>query len=353
MAATTTEDPFAKYSDDLLLARSITGLLPAFFCLIVLIATLIPFIFDERFKSVGIKKLIRYTVILYFFSYLIQTVLIGIDEVIDNYQIYRYDGKFDLMLDLVVITFHILGHVIFYIYLMERLYILFTDTKYAVTRTTFKVLVFVAINIEIYHFTIHIVYEYDLFEHYDENWHLHELLLGLFVILNVSFALSLIGLFVNKLFKIIVTQRKSISVKTLLHSDKSDIDSIRNDEFDLDFKQINIVQTITKNCVLIISAIIWRNIAIVFLSIILHKDEENISWNGVYILCGFNIALICELLSVYLTFSFARKGYKCLCGKIHNLCYRYCQTYAKSKTMQADRMKISTYVAMIDYDDEY
>ena len=89
------------------------------------------------------------------------------------------------------------------------------------------------------------------------------------------------------------------------------------------------VQTITKNCVLIVNAIIWRNIAIVFLSIILHKDEEDISWTRVGIFCGYNVALIFELISIYLTFSFAKKGYECLCGSVHEHCYRHCQTLQK------------------------
>ena len=124
---------------------------------------------------------------------------------------------------------------------MERLAILFTDTQYAVHKSTFKYLIFVAFNIELYHFTIHVIYEYDLFEYYDKSWHLHQLLLVLFIIMNMSFAFTLIGLFVNKLFMIIVSQRNSISVKTLIHSDKSHIDSMRIQEFKLDYKQRNIV----------------------------------------------------------------------------------------------------------------
>ena len=103
---------------------------------------------------------------------------------------------------------------------------------------------------------------------------------------------------------------------------------------------------------LIINAIIWRNIAIVLLSIILHKDEEDISWSGVYILCGYNLALIFELISVYLTFSFASKGYKCLCGPLHKWCYGHCQSYAKTKTMKADQVKIDSYVMMSEFDED-
>ena len=50
--------------------------------------------------------------------------------------------------------------------------------------------------------------------------------------------------------------------------------------------------------------------------------------------------------------SFANKGYKCLCGSIHKFCYRYCQTYAKTKTMRADQIKIDSYVMMSEFDDE-
>ena len=111
------------------------------------------------------------------------------------------------------------------------------------------------------------------------------------------------------------------------------------------------VQTITKNCVLITNAIIWRNIGIIFLSYILHKDEEDISWSGVGILCGYNITLIFELVSIYLTFGFAKKGYKCLCGSVHKCCYRRCQTFAKTKTMKADQFKIDSYVRMSEFDE--
>ena len=63
-------------------------------------------------------------------------------------------------------------------------------------------------------------------------------------------------------------------------------------ELDLDYKQINIINTITKNCILCVSALIFRNIGVITLSFSLDQEGDNkVSWSLFVYLIVYNISL--------------------------------------------------------------
>jgi len=53
--------------------------------------------------------------------------------------------------------------------------------------------------------------------------------------------------------------------------------------------------------------------------------------NGVY-----NIAILVELTSIFLTFKFVHKVYRALCSPMHGCCYEKCKRWAEDAAIKAD-----------------
>eukprot|EP01084_Bolivina_argentea_P248070 414954_1 len=276
---------------------------------------------------------IRITILLYQIFYLLSTSLSAADAVIDNYALYP-NTFVEQLTDALMISFHILGHVSFYIFLIERYHILFKKTPHSSNKCTFCFLIITAIIIEIGHASMHfIIYT----QFVTKEW-LHWVIVICFVCITLLYGSCLIILFINKLFNVIVDQRKSLSFSPFFDIEQADLsEAILSQQIQFDYQQISVIDLIAKNCILCISAIIFRNIGVIAFSLALHIIEDGKLNALLFILMIiYNIAFFCELISIYMTFRFANRFYKKICGKLHQCCFQYCQKKGKQKVTQAD-----------------
>ena len=319
----------------LLLAITIARCLPALISLIFFILGIVPLTFLNCFniKTDQIKKSIKIIIICYFTMDLIASIMFAITAMAVNYGIFPIgaNGTFE---ELTFIP-HTLGHMSFYLVLMERLYAVYVDTIYQYNKCTFVLLSIFAVIIEIWHFCIHTGFDY----FYNFSDKMDGIFISIFIALNILFGMTLIFLFIRNLLSLVVSQRTSISITTLKTKSKGSMERLRNKEFEssLDLRRVNMINMITKNCILCIAAVIFRNIGVIGFSMTHgHDDLPGIS-NAIFILLMmYNISLIFELLCLYMTFRFVDHWYQIICGKMHKWVFRCCKYNAYQRSLQAD-----------------
>ena len=333
---------------NLLLAITIARCTPTLTCFIFLILAIVPFACAQCFKNPNIKtgskinKSIKIIIICYLSFDLVASLCFAITAVADNYKLWDSNALFPTWFDILTFIPHSLGHVSFFLVLMERLYTVFKDTIYEYSNCTFIWILIGATIIEIWHFCIHTAF----LGLYDFSDDMALIFISIFIGLNCLFGLILIYLFIRNLMSLVVNQRQSIDISILKRKSRNSIDNMRNKEFEsnLDYRRLNMINMITKNCILCIAAVILRNIGVYCFSLTHgHDDKNGISYIVFIYLIIYNITLIFELLCLYMTFSFVEHWYQKICGKMHKCVFRYCKYYAQQKSLQADYRDVKDY----------
>eukprot|EP01084_Bolivina_argentea_P140106 246404_1 len=278
------------------------------------------------------------TIILYIAFYEFASLLVCIDGISDNYQLYEKKSVIDILFDLLKITGFILSHELFFILMIERLYYPFKDTIHKMSKPNIIILVSISIIIEVLHFFIRVIINYDLMP----STHI-ELLLPLMII-SVLFGLLLISIFGHKLFDVLITSRKSLycGEDLLMNSPNTQFSVISR--MSLNSHQLTLIRTITRNAILSVFAIIFRNLGFLlygFRSIsnhrLIHKNDNKMYLLICILYCLLNVCLFMQLLCVYLSYSFfigSRICYNKCCGGIHKVIQKYGVKYAQSKMTQ-------------------
>ena len=298
------------------------------------------------------------TITLYISTYAAASFILALDGISDNFDLYDANGGIDVILDVSKITGFILSHELFYILLIEKLHYTFKDSSHRINKKIFTGIIVASIIIEIYHFFIRIIINYDYMSQ------IHIPLLVPFMVLSIIFGVILISIFGTKLFSVILTSRKSLHYgnKFMESSPASQFSVISR--MSLNSHQLTLVRAITKNVILSVLAIIFRNLEILFYGfsrIQQHRlehdaDDDKHKHRHTMILILYsvvNICLFCQLSCVYLSYSYfmgANEIYDKLCGGLHKFVQGNGVKYAQKRLTAINMKTIQSYRLLNDSD---
>eukprot|EP01084_Bolivina_argentea_P293134 504124_1 len=305
-----------------------------------------------------VKRL--YTILFYIVFYEFAALLDFLDTIGNNYDLYETDGVWDNFFDICKISSIIISHELFFIIMIERLYYPFKNTQHVASSRTLTSLILISIIIESIHFFVRILINYEMFSS------MHLPLLIIFLFSSVSFGLNLAYMFVKKLFQVIKSSRTSFNHSPLLNSTPS-VQYKQLSKMPLNPYQTIIIKAITRNVVLNVLAILFRNmdsILYVIERVAMHKWEHN-NHNKRYTIIPiiqalYNICLFLQLSNVYLSYSYficSGQCYDKLCNKMHFIVNKFGVEYTQKKMTDLNMEQLSVlsskHIDVSDTDDEY
>eukprot|EP01084_Bolivina_argentea_P192776 330874_1 len=301
-----------------------------------------------------------HTVVFYIAFYEFSALLDLINGIGDNYNLYATNGAFDYIIDIGRITGIVISHELFFILMIERAYYSFKNNEQISSISTIIILLFISIIIESLHFFVRIQMNYQIY------MSIHKYLLITFLIASVLFGFYLMTIFMKKLFKNIIRSRTSLNFGVIIHSTPS-VQLNEISKVPLNTDQTVLVKEITKNVILNVLAILFRDgtiILYVIESLSMHKLEtknDTTMYTVIPIIhAAYNVCLFWQMFTVYLSyeyFIYSLQCYDTLCGKIHFNVNKFAVKYTHKKLADLNMERLSAISKQVDghadNEDEY
>eukprot|EP01084_Bolivina_argentea_P096331 173198_1 len=274
-------------------------------------------------KKVHVKPLLRYSAILYLLfwsiAYIASLALTTL-ALSDVRFFYNDRSGYDILIITIMITGSI-GFMSFYTFTLGRLYYTFRETMFKVRKRIVIIYFIIALIISIL-FCCYGSSYYLFTEHFfGSHKYLRYIVMSaacISVISNTIIASSLIYLFSNKLVQLALLQRRTINNRNVL-------------EIALTDKQQTMIEIVTKQVLLNVTAIVSFNILIpIAIIIYVWLLHHNVFTYLATIFCGYIFHTI-EMFCVVLSLVDNKKYYACCCRLCHNGCDSCCQSIAKKR----------------------
>ena len=336
------------------------------YSLIFLLLTIFKLWFNDPQKS--IYKSIRFLSTIHAFFYLVYFIVYWPDESIEHTEPNR----------VVAYIFLFLAQISFYALMTLRLYQTFRSTIYQLTKRTiyFSILLGLLLTLSwIIWFAQGLYLDHIGGGKDTENWFNYIVLTCIFS-LSCIFGFVLVWLFIQKLYKLILSQRQSIHIwndkrittslsfssfnganynnysKTSTSRSNYgnspyslDINPNENDQqlenresVELTEKQKSLLSTMVKNSILGIIAILLYQLMYFLGPIVVIDYRIEVAHKF-----GFALAIFFEMLCIYLTFKANDNTYQCLCGKCHNLCQKCIKKCVQKKVKELNQKQMEIY----------